>query len=104
MPRTRRKRRRRSGGNPAAEARGGDLSATDPRVEVLTAETARAGRRLPPATVVLALCLGIWIGLILATNSGSGLQTIALWVSVIGAGLSAGRLLRRWLQRRSARR
>ena len=92
MPRSRRRRRRR------------DPATTEPRNpagEALTAKITPAGRRPPPATVVLALCLGIWIGLAIASGGPSLPTTIALWVSVIGAGLAGGRLLRRWLQRRA---
>ena len=93
MPRTRRRRRRRSAGNGAVQ----------PAVETLAVEVAPAGRRPPSAAVVLALCLGIWIGLAIAANDSGLAVTVALWVSVIGAGLAGGRLLRRWLQRRSER-
>ena len=93
MPRTRRRRRRRSAGNGVGQ----------PAVETLTAEVTPAGRRPPSAAVVLALCLGVWIGLAIAANDSGIAVTVALWVSVIGAGLAGGRLLRRWLQRRSER-
>lgn len=93
MPRTRRRRRRRSAGNGAGQ----------PAAETLAAEITPAGRRPPSAAVVLALCLGVWIGLAIAANDSGLAVTVALWVSVIGAGLAGGRLLRRWLQRRSER-
>ena len=90
MPRTRRRRRRRSGGEAAP-----------PQAETLSAELAPAGRRLPSAAVVLALCLGVWLGLAISAGDSGTAVTVALWVSVIGAGLAGGRLLRRWLQRRA---
>ena len=93
MPRPRRRRRRRSGAGEAAP----------PQTETLTAELEPAGRRLPSAAVVLALCLGVWLGLAISAGDSGTVATVALWVSVIGAGLAGGRLLRRWLQRRSAR-
>ena len=96
MPRTRRRRRRRNAANGAGQS-------GQPAVETLAAEVTPAGRRPPSAAVVLALCLGIWIGLAIATNDSGIAVTVALWVSVLGAGLAGGRLLRRWLQRRSER-
>lgn len=93
MPRTRRRRRRRSAEGKTAP----------PQVETLSAELSPAGRRLPSAAVVLALCLGVWLGLAISAGDSGTAITVALWVSVIGAGLAGGRLLRRWLQRRSAR-
>ena len=90
MPRTRRRRRRRSSG-----------AAAPPQAETLSAEFAPAGRRLPSAAVVLALCLGVWLGLAISAGDSGTAVTVALWVSVIGAGLAGGRLLRRWLQRRA---
>ena len=92
MPRTRRRRRRRS-----------SSEAAPPQVETLSAELSPAGRRLPSAAVVLALCLGVWLGLAISAGDSGTAVTVALWISVIGAGLAGGRLLRRWLQRRSAR-
>lgn len=93
MPRTRRRRRRRSGAGEAAPT----------QTETLTADLSPAGRRLPSAAVVLALCLGVWLGLAISAGDSGTVVTVALWISVIGAGLAGGRLLRRWLQRRSAR-
>ena len=93
MPRTRRRRRRRSAEGKTAP----------PQVETLSAELAPAGSRLPSAAVVLALCLGVWLGLAISAGDSGTAVTVALWISVIGAGLAGGRLLRRWLQRRSAR-
>ena len=91
MPRTRRRRRRRSGGEAAP---------ANPQLETLSAELSPAGRRLPSAAVVLALCLGVWLGLAISAGDSGTAVTVALWISVIGAGLAGGRLLRRWLQRR----
>ena len=97
MPRTRRRRRRRSGSEAASAA-----PQPNPQPETLTAQITPSARRIPSASVVLALCLGVWIGLALSADGVSTLpEIVALWVSVIGAGLAAGRLLRRWLQRRN---
>ena len=93
MPRTRQRRRRRSAEGKTAP----------PPVETLSAELSPAGRRLPSAAVVLALCLGVWLGLAISAGDSGTAVTVALWISVIGAGLAGGRLLRRWLQRRNAR-
>ena len=90
MPRTRRRRRRRS-----------RSEAAPPQTETLSAEFTPASRRLPSAAVVLALCLGVWLGLAISAGDSGTAVTVALWVSVIGAGLAGGRLLRRWLQRRA---
>ena len=97
MPRRRRRRRRRGGSAPASQ----------PASPELAVELTPRRRWRPPAAVVLALCLGIWIGLAVGggTTAGDGALAaqIALWISVIGAGLAGGRILRRWMQGRRNR-
>ncbi len=91
MPRRRRRRRR----------RGGAAQASQPASPELAVELTPRRRWRPPAAVVLALCLGIWIGLAFA--DGTTAAQIVLWIAVIGAGLAGGRILRRWLQGRRGR-
>ena len=94
MPRERKRRRDRRRDQP--------VHTLAPAPPALEAEPAR-GRRLPSAAVLFALCIGLWLGLLVGDLPGT-VPTIFLWISVIGAGLAAGRLLRTWLLNRQARR
>ncbi len=91
MPRRRRRRRR----------RGGSAQASQPASPEVAVELTPRRRWRPSAGVVLALCLGIWIGLAFA--DGTTAAQIVLWIAVIGAGLAGGRILRRWMQGRRSR-
>ena len=86
MPRSRRRSRRSA-----------DIETARPLNATASIEPA-ARRWRPTAAVLLALCLGIWLGLLIAPYELPGV--VAMWFSVIGAGLAGGRLLRRWLQSR----
>lgn len=93
MPRQRRRRRRGPASRaPVLESRD-HLADRDARVA--------PQRRIPvpSAAVIFALCFGIWLGLALASTPGT-VPTLILWISVVGAGLAAGRLLRNWMLRR----
>lgn len=93
MPRQRRRRRRQTPPDAPVIESGGRLADRDARVE--------PQRRvpLPSAAVVFALCFGIWLGLLFESTPGT-VPTLALWLSVVGAGLAGGRLLRNWMLRR----
>lgn len=91
MPRERKRRRRRS--NQPIDIR----APASPELAPL--EPPR--RRLPSAAVIFALAIGIWLGLLIGDLPGT-VPTIFLWISVIAAGLSAGRLLRTWLVNRQS--
>lgn len=96
MPRERRRRRERKRDQPAQ-------SRTPAPPPLDAVQPARASRfRFPSASVIFALCIGIWLGLLFGDLPGT-VPTIFLWISVIGAGLSAGRLLRTWLINRQSR-
>ena len=93
MPRQRKRRRRRL--DQLSDARAPAPPALDPPQP--------RQRRLPSATVIFALAIGIWLGLLIGDLPGT-VPTIFLWISVIAASLSAGRLLRNWLLTRQSRR
>lgn len=93
MPRERKRRRRRPAVQPS--------DSRAPAPPVLDPPQPRQ-RRLPSASVIFALAIGIWLGLLVGDLPGT-VPTIFLWISVIAAGLSAGRLLRNWLLTRQSR-
>lgn len=95
MPRERRRRRERRRDQPA--------QSRAPAPPPPDAVEPRRAFRFPSASVIFALCFGIWLGLLFGDLPGT-VPTIFLWISVIGAGLSAGRLLRAWLLNRQSRR
>ena len=97
MPRERRRRRERK-----RDQRDQPAQSRTPAPPPLDAVEPARRFRFPSASVIFSLCIGIWLGLLFGDLPGT-VPTIFLWISVIGAGLSAGRLLRAWLVNRQSR-
>lgn len=103
MPRTRARSRRRRQRNPTPPApTTSDVPATD--LAAANTQLTRVQRPWwrPSIGTLAALCLGIYLGT-LAADIGTAAEVAATWIGVIGAGLGAGKLSRRWMIERRTR-
>lgn len=100
MPRQRPRRRRRR--NAATQSPTQSQTQAQVQAAADTQEHVEVSRRrswIPPASVVTALGLGVWLGWAFG-GVGGIVEQITLWIGVLMAGLGGGRLFRRSLQNR----